>query len=157
MEKNRLRNNIIASGGFVLFSAYMLFFAIAREISVEKMLGSSMATIDSRFFPYLTTALIGVLALAELMSSSIKYLRLRKEETGRDAVAENIPRALVLFVLFLVYAVMFQYWGFIAATVCIPPIVMFIMGSRKWYHYVSFYGVAAVTYFLFVHALNIVL
>lgn len=157
MEKKKLRNNIVASGAFVVFSAYMFLFAIAREISVKKMLGSSMASIDSRFFPYLTTAIIGVLALAELISSARRYLKLNQTKSDGSPESENIPRALVLFGLFVVYAVMFQYGGFIAATVVVPPVVLFVMGSRKWYHYASFYGVAVVTYVLFVHALNITL
>lgn len=157
MEKRKLRNNIIASAMFMAFSAYMIFFAIAREISVKKMLGSSMASIDSRYFPYLTTIVIGVLALVEFVAALTKYLRLGREDAARDDQPTNMTRALLMFGLFVLYTVMFRYWGFIAATVVVPPVVLFIMGSRKWYHYASFYGVAAVTYVLFVHALQVVL
>ncbi len=160
MEKQKLRNNLVASGIFVAFSAFMVFYAISHEISVKSLLGSSMSSIDSRLFPYITSAFIGVLALVEFAVTLGKYLRLGSGGADQTRVAQGsrgILLALGLFGLFAGYAVLFRYFGFIAATSVVPPVVLFVMGSRKWYHYASFYVVAAITYILFVHALNIAL
>ena len=157
MEKKKQQNNLLASGAFIIVSIVMVFYAIPNEIAVNDILGKSTTITNSRFFPYVVSIFIGIIALIEFIAALIKYMSLRKQEGDQDTEKEEagITRALIIFGLIVLYALLFNYFGFIIATIVVPPIVLFVMGSRKWYHYASFYGVAAITYILFKFVLHI--
>ena len=67
----------------------------------------------------------------------------------------NELRALIIFALCVIYAVLFSMIGYIAATLIVPPIMLLVLGNRKWQHYVSVYAVGAAIYVVFVYLLQI--
>ena len=99
--------------------------------------------------------------MVELICSLRKYIALKRQKTERPEVGSSLSkgmiRAILVFVLFILYAVLFKALGFILATVLIPPVALFVNGGRKWQYYAGFYFVAGITYFLFVYALKIAL
>ncbi len=62
-------------------------------------------------------------------------------------MAELIP--LGVFALALVYALLFKYIGFIPATILVPPVLLLLLGCRKWYFYAAVYVFSAVMYAVF--------
>ena len=150
--------NIIAASVLLLFSLIMIVWAIPTQISVNALLGASESAIDSRWFPYVVSGGIGALALAELIISLVKLRRSATENGVEKKSSEDtkgILRALAVFGLFVVYALAFNYIGFIPASIVIPPIVLFIMGGRNWKYYVSYLVMVAIVYVIFVYGLNI--
>ena len=74
-----------------------------------------------------------------------------ESKTTRDRLATFIPY--VIFLLVLLYGILFARFGFIPATIIVPPIVLFVIGCRKWHYYVILYVFAAVLYLLFKYLL----
>lgn len=158
MEKEK--KNICAAAALLVFSL-IIIWAIPGQIEVSRILGTT-SSVNSRWFPYLTAGLIGVISLVELIVSLRRYLQLKREsteapseKTKKTGISKGAFRAAAVFALFVLYAVAFDKFGFVIATLVVPPIALFVNGGRKWTYYVSFYVVAAVTYFLFVYALKI--
>lgn len=157
MEKEK--KNIFGAAGILLFSVIILC-AIPKQIGVSVILGAT-SSVNSRWFPYLTAGLLGVISLVELIVSLRKYCILKRQSAEASAEghgpSKGMIRALLVFALFILYAVLFKTLGFVLATAIVPPIALFVNGGRKWQYYVGFYLVAAITYFLFVYALKIAL
>ena len=55
----------------------------------------------------------------------------------------------IVFALVLLYAVLFMMIGFIPATLVVPPVILFVIGCRKWHYYPIYYVFAALMYLLF--------
>lgn len=157
MEKEK--KNMWAAAAFLLLSIVMMW-AIPRQIQVSSILGTT-SSVDSRWFPSLVSGLIGITALAELIASAGKYVRLKRqggepaEKTGRLNI--GLVKAFAVFALFVLYAVLFKTVGFVISTLIVPPLTLLVCGGKNWRYYVAFYSVAAITYFLFVYVLKIAL
>ena len=152
----KIKKNLYASAALFFFSLLMIFYAIPTQISVKALLGGNSTAVNSRFFPYIVSILIGVLSAVELVSSAIQLSRLAKNNAAaREEGPKGTLIAIVVFVLFVVYLLVFARFGFIISSAIVPPAVLFVLGSRKWQHYVSYYAVMAATYFIFVYALKI--
>lgn len=157
MEKEK--KNLYAAIAFLIVSIVTIC-AIPSQIEVNAILGTT-SSVNSRWFPLLTSGGIGILALMELAAALRKYRKLKRQ--GGDGTAESkrsnrgIVRALAIFALFILYAITFKLFGFIIATLIFPPLALVVNGGKNWKYYVSFYLVAAITYLLFVYALKIVL
>ncbi len=149
------KRNLIASAAFVFFSLFMILYAIPGEIAISASLGGGSASVDSRFFPYLTSAFIGVIAAVEFVFSFRKYCREKKAEQNPSEEKGREKQALLVFLIFVLYAVAFNWIGFIGSSIIFPPIVLFVMGSRRWQDFASYYAVAIITYLLFVYALKV--
>ena len=158
MEKKKQLYNLFASSAFILLCIVLVFIAIPNEIEVSGTLGSSSTVTNSRFFPYVVSIFIGAIALIEFIVALIKYIKLCVKEDKDQAVEKkNVSILRVVFVggLFALYVFLFSKIGFIFATAIVLPVVLFVMGSRKWYHYTILYGVAAITYVLFKFVLHV--
>lgn len=152
----KTKKNLYASVVLLFFSLLMIFYAIPTQISVKALLGGNSNIVNSRFFPYIVSVLIGILSAVELASSAIHLSRLSKHHTaGEKEAPKGTLIAIVVFVLFVVYLLVFAKFGFIISSAIVPPAVLYVLGSRKWQHYVSYYAVMAATYFIFVYALKI--
>lgn len=152
----RMKNSLYASAALLIFSLLMIFYAIPTQISVKALLGGNSTIVNSRFFPYIVSGIVGVLSAVELAASAIQLSRLAKEGKKDEAKApKGTLIAMVVFVLFVVYLLIFARFGFIISSAIVPPAVLFVLGSRKWQHYVSYYVVMAATYVIFVYALKI--
>ena len=153
-----LKANIVFAVLFVALSLFMIFIAIPSQISLSAKWSTVDSGVDSRTFPYIACVIMGSAALVQLISNVRKYIELKKanqEIPGEKIVWANEIRAILVFVLCVAYGILFDTVGYILATLIIPPIVLFVMGSRKWYHYLSVYGVGVIMYVVFIFLLNI--
>jgi len=88
----RTKNSLYASAALLIFSLLMIFYAIPTQISVKALLGGNSTIVNSRFFPYIVSGLVGVLSAVELTASAIRLSRLAKE--GKKDEAKAPPRYL---------------------------------------------------------------
>lgn len=157
MEIKRQRTNIIVSAIIIVIAAITWFFVIPSQIRVNSLWGSSSG-VTGRTFPYFATGLIAMAALGELIQSAMAYTKLKR--SGAKSEKKRIEwtselRAVLIFALCIIYAVLFDRVGYIVSTLIVPPVMLFVMGSRKWYHYASVYAVGAAMYLIFVYLLQI--
>ena len=157
-ELKKARTDAILMLAIVLLSAAMYFYLIPREIPVSAR--SIQDPFTPRTFPALIVMGIGILALIGLVSYSLQYFRLKKAlqdlpangETGRKKSAKEIIAVLMpyfFFALILLYYFLFTHMGYIPATLLVPPVMLLILGCRKWYLYAAVYVFSALMYLLF--------
>ena len=144
---------------FIVLSLVLLLWMIPGQIKVTAMMQSEAFT--PRTWPYLIVfALLGV-SVVGFINNLTQYLRLRKEEgvaekakkTKEEWKKELFPY--LIFALIVVYGVLFNLFGIIAATVIVPPIILWCLRCRKWQMYVVFYVFASVIYLLFTQVLMV--
>ena len=156
--QQNIKANIILASIFLAVSVWMIFFAIPSEIRLSSMWSTVDSGVNSRTFPYFATIIMGTAASIQLIGNIRKLILQKKSEEMLQKgkiVWVNEIRALLVFALCAAYGVIFVTIGYIYATIIIPPIILFILGSRKWYHYVTVYGVGALMYVIFQFLLRV--
>lgn len=156
---NKAKKSILAAAILLVFIIMMLVYAIPTQISTSNILGSA-STMDSRWFPTVVSVLIGLLAAFELVTNIIKLKNEKSSENAdnvESADKKGMIKSLAVFALFVLYLVLFANFGFIISSILVPPVVLFILGGRKWQYYLCYFIVVAITYVIFMYALNIML
>ena len=157
-EQQNIKANIILASIFFIVSLWLIFFAIPSQIRLSSMWSTVDSGVNSRTFPYFASVIIGSAALIQLVNNIRKLIILKRsqeEVIKQKTVWANEIRMLIVFGLCAAYGVLFVTIGYIYATIIIPPIILFVLGSRKWYHYVTVYGVGALMYVIFQFLLRI--
>lgn len=158
MDKKRIKQDLLCAVLFLIFSVYLVLDAIPGQISVGGGLAAAEQWADSRTFPYFAAWVMGAAALGEAILNAHRYWSLSKEEKAEEC--HNIQwrwefRALAVFGLCVAYTVLFDVIGYLPATFLVPPLVLYVMGARKWQHYLSVYAVAIIVYVVFRYVLNV--
>ena len=156
--QQNIKANIIFASIFLLVSLWMLFFAIPSEIRLSSLWSTVDSGVNSRTFPYFATIIMGSAALIQLVNNIRKLIAQKKSEEGvpKDKIVwANEIRALIVFALCAGYGILFITIGYIYATIIVPPIILFVLGSRKWHHYLTVYGVGALMYAIFQFLLRV--
>lgn len=155
MDKRKILQDLVCAGFFLILSMFLIFVAIPSQISVGGGFVAAEAGANSRTFPYFAVGMMGIAAVGELIISIFQYIHVKKEGQRATTEGGNEIRALIIFGLCLIYAWLFHAVGFLISTFLVMPFALFIMGSRKWKHYLSVYMVAIVMYFIFQYVLNV--
>ena len=156
--QQNIKANIILASIFLTVSLWLMFYAIPTQIRLSSMWSTVDSGVNSQTFPYFATTIMGSAALIQLVSNIRKLIlqKKSKEEVPKKKVVwANEIRALIVFALCAAYGVLFITIGYIYATIIIPPIILFVLGSRKWYHYLTVYGIGALMYVIFQFLLRI--
>jgi hypothetical protein len=159
MEKKRICKEIYVGLAIVALSLFIAFILIPNQIAVRSA-SSESSSITTRTFPLLATGLIGFSALIHSISYFFKYLKIREAEKDSEESSTKVNmkgelKALLVFVLFLVYGILFDLFGFVISSLLIPPLVLFSLGSRNKYHYISIYVFSILIFLIFQFLLNI--
>ncbi|MGD1821786.1 MAG: tripartite tricarboxylate transporter TctB family protein [Pleomorphochaeta sp.] len=159
MEKKKICKEIAVGLTIVAISLFVALILIPNQIALSNA-GSESSSLNTRSFPYLATGLIGFSALIHSISYFFKYLKLEKEPKENESIGEKMNmkaelKALLVFVLFLVYGILFDKFGFVISSLIIPPLVLFSLGSRNKYHYISIYTFNILIFLIFQFLLNI--
>lgn len=153
-KPNQIRMDLVASILFLAFAIFMIAYAIPTQINVKGFLQGSSS--ESRLFPYFACYVIGISALIEIIVCIVQLSKCKKEEgTGKRLWPEI--KALIIFALIIVYTLLFSWIGYIPSTLIIAPIALFVMGGRKWQHYLAVESVGVIMYFVFVYVLKVAL
>lgn len=153
----------------VIIVASILTYNIVIPAQIPDTTGgiSSVGAIGSRDFPQLVVGLIGIIAGIELIKNLFKAFKALKkmkaenaETSENDAVKpdkkeiiKKYLKVLIMFILYAVYGFLFVKFGFIIPTIFVIPLILFVVGSRNWKHYVSIYVFAAIIYVIFKYVL----
>ncbi|MBL7007092.1 MAG: tripartite tricarboxylate transporter TctB family protein [Spirochaetia bacterium] len=143
---------------FLLLSLWAIFIAIPSEINLSSTWSTVDSRVNSRTFPYFAAIIMGTAALIQLISVIKKYIALKKTQQGarQDKIIwQKELRAIAVFAVCVVYGILFVNIGYIFATLITTPLVLVILGDRKWQHYLIVYGVGAAMYGIFQFLLKI--
>ena len=152
-----VKRNLIASVAFLAFALFMILFAIPTEINVKSGLLAGESSTESRLFPYFASGIMGIAAIIQIAKNLYSYSVLRKsgvENTEHVDIRKEL-KALAILALCVVYSLLFSAIGYIAASVIVTPIALFVMGGRKWQYYVSVLAVALIMYIIFEYVLYV--
>lgn len=162
MKLKKLRDDIAAFAVVLAIGVYFLAFGIADQVGIPAAAAKSSFT--PRTFPTILFAVITVCAAVGLIKSVVGYIMEKRVEEGppapkwsdgsrKEKIAAFMPWICLL--LCLVYAVIFSELGFVAATLVIPPIILFVLGCRKWQHYLYVYAFCGAMYLIFTLVLKV--
>ena len=158
MDRDNIKANTILAVIFLLLSLWMIFFAIPEEVSTSSSWSIVDSGVNSRTFPYFASIIMGGAALVQLVVTIRKYIILKKQKQKPDDGKiewKKELRAIAVFLACILYGVLFVTIGYIFATIIVPPIILLILGTRKWTHYAVVYGVGTIMYFIFQFLLKI--
>ena len=158
MERDSIKANVILAVMFLLLSLWVIFFAIPAEVSSSATWSIVDSGVNSRTFPYFASIIMGGAALVQLIVTVRKYIIRKKQNQKADGGKiewRKELRAIAVFLACILYGILFVTIGYIFATIIVPPIILIILGDRKWPHYAIVYGVGTVMYFIFQFLLRI--
>lgn len=140
-----------------LIAAAVLFYIYVIPSQIRIVQGAQNEVFSPDTFPRLLTLVFIVCAVLHVLSSIFQLFRtIRKEEQCEKSkisfgwhglYAQLIPY--IIFGIALLYVIGFQHFGFVWATIMIPPVVLLVLRCYKWYFYVITYAFAALMYALF--------
>ena len=164
MEQRKIVKEIIIGLSIVLISLFIIIVLIPQQIKLSTSFGQDIG-VNTRTFPYFTAAIIGIAAGVHLIVSTIKYFQIRKKY--KDSI-EKMPKekqsktniygevlSIFIFILFAAYSFIFSKFGFIIASITIPPLILVALKSKKVLHYISAYGFIALMFVIFQYLLKI--
>jgi len=148
----------------VLMAVALLFYFILIPQQVATGPPAGNINFTSRTFPNMMMGALFVLSLIGFVRSLLQMLKLRKtvppvpaEEKTRKTYREimQILIPYITYALILIYCLLFIRLGFIISTLIMPPIMMFVLGCRKWHYYLIVYAFAGLMYFIFSVVMNV--
>lgn len=155
MKAKKARGDIILYSVLTIVGIIFYFRVIPTQIYISKTASAEAFSPDT--FPNAITILFILASLAGLVLSVFRHKAAIKEEglperspkirTIKDYFGILMP--FIVFAMVLIYAVMFWKIGFIPATVIVPPLILFVIGCRKWTYYPIYYVFVTLMYLLF--------
>lgn len=155
MEAKKARGDIILYSVLAIVSIIFYKWIIPSQIYLSKT--ASAETFSPDTFPNAVSVLFILASLSGLILAIFRYYKAVQTEgkpkrdtvhkTTREIIGSFMP--FIVFALVLLYAVLFMCIGFIPATLIIPPVILFVIGCRKWHYYPIYYVFAALMYLLF--------
>ncbi len=152
VKQSKLKQDMVSSGVMLAFCLWLLLYAIPTQVPISAIQAALPNMLTGRTFPYLAAAMVGLASAILFFSTTVTYIKLRRqEEKVKSAPIQwrKEFRAAGVLALCLVYGVLFVRFGFIPATVFVPPCILLVLGSRNWKHYLSVYIAGAVIFLLF--------
>lgn len=148
--KLKFNRNLV---GALLFFALSLtlFFLMPSQIKVV-----SNDVINSASFPRLIIFIMGACSLYLILLEAIKIIRKQPTEIVELNLAEE-GRTLVVIGLLILFLVLLNFIQFWLSALIFSSLLMFFMGTRKWWKYAIVFTVIISITFLFTEVLNVTL
>lgn len=151
-----IKRDLIVYSVLILAALIVYFFIIPNQIYVSSSAAAEAFSPDT--FPRFAAIIFFIAAVIGLLNSIRLYIAARNLETiqektqpvpstTKERLASLIPY--LVFLLILLYGILFYKFGFILATVTVPPVILLSVGCRKWQYYGIYYAFALVLYLLF--------
>ena len=155
MEAKKARADMILYAVLTLSGIIFYKWIIPTQIYLSKT--ASAETFSPDTFPNTVSILFILASFSGLLLSIFRYHKAVQAEgrpqhdaapkTTREVIGGFMP--FIVFALVLAYAVLFMRIGFIPATLIVPPIILFVIGCRKWHYYLIYYAFSTLMYLLF--------
>lgn len=159
MEAKKARGDIILYAVLTIAGIILHKWIIPTQIYLSKTAQAEAFSPDT--FPNAVAILFIVASFAGLLLAICRYHKAVRAEgkpqkdttprSQREVVGDWMP--MIVFALVLVYAVLFYVIGFIPATLIVPPVILYVIGCRKWHYYPIYYVFAMLMYLLFRYVL----
>jgi cell division protein FtsW (lipid II flippase) len=98
-----------------------------------------------------------------LTNAIIRYVKLRRTDGSQrefhavsdQRVMKTFLKVCLVYLIILLYAILFTEFGYVISTLLIPPVLLFVLGCRKWQYYIYVYAFATIIYMLFIYVLKV--
>lgn len=152
MELKKAYRDLIAMLALLLASVLLQFVLIPAQIPLRGgWAGADSFT--SRTFPSILAGVLAVSSLSGLIGAGRRIFLLRKagqtDTAARAWDLAGLVRPAVMFAVVAVYGYLFTKLGYIPATLLACPVILGILGCRKWQYYLCVYAFAAAVYLVF--------
>ena len=143
---------------------FFLVIAIIVWIIVPFQIQESGRThMGPRFFPKVISIIMASASIGLIINNLLKYLREKKgnkvvNETGEKSEKGTFIkeiRAVLVFLIMLVYAILMPLIGFIVSSLIICGIILLVLGAKKWYYYVIMTVAIFFIYYVFKYQLYV--
>lgn len=159
MEAKKARGDMIVYAVLSVASIIFYKYIIPTQIYMSKTASAEAFSPDT--FPNAVSVMFIIASLCGLILAIFRYrkavqvegkpVREKKVKTRKEIIGDLMPFIVFLFVL--LYAILFMMFGFIPATIIVPPMILFVIGCRKWHYYPIYYAFAGSMYLLFRYVL----
>lgn len=157
MECRKAKKDFIYGLVFCIFSLFMIIYAIPAEIKITSLFGAVDTGVDARTIPYMFSYVILILSVVEMITGARNYIKSDKSTGHFQIQITDEIRALLVFALFVAYALLLNVIGFLASSILIPCAILAVLGDKQWKHYVAVTCVALALYAVSKFGLNIYL
>lgn len=148
--KIKFNRNLIGALLFLTLSV-VLFLLMPSQIKVV-----SSDVINSASFPRLIVFIMGACSLYLVLAEIIKIIRKQPVEMYElDLHSEG--RSLVVIALLVLFLVLLNFIQFWLSALIFSSLLMFFMGTRKWWKYAIVFSVIITVTLLFTKVLNVTL
>lgn len=153
MELKKARKDFFTMLILLAASILLQFVLIPAQIPLRGGWSGADA-FTSRTFPSILAGVLSLFSLVGLVGAGRRLFLLRKEQAGRAEPASRVElklfiRPLVMFAAAAVYGWLFTQLGYVISTLIACPVILGILGCRKWQYYLCVYAFAAVVYVVF--------
>lgn len=156
MELKKIKRDMISMSLLMVISVLFYFKWIPEQIRVSSLWSGSTG-FSSRTFPNALMIALFVVSAIGLIHSILQYRSIARGKQNNEEAGENPPHSewkkiltpMLVFVLILLYCILFREFGFIVATILVPPILLFVLNCKNWKYYLIVYVFAAILYIMF--------
>ena len=106
-----------------------------------------------RILAFLLTAVMALSLAAWLKARREEGPAEREKKTREQWADALLPYG--IFALIVVYGLLFKTFGIVAASLIVPPVILFLLRCRKWYMYLILYAFFGLMYALFTMVLHV--
>lgn len=163
-ELKKARTELMVMVFCSLFCVSLFVYIIPTYIFIPPV--SRHEAFNPRTFPYLLATVIGICSFIGLAKSTKTFLLVKNDIKNINTFDENIEEhaehtgitkyiPMITYGLIVVYGFLISRIGFIIPSLIIPPLILFIIGSRKWVHYLSYLLFSASMWVIFRAVLNV--
>lgn len=149
----------------LLLVAGLLFYFvfIPGQIRLSSAWGAHV-NFTSRSFPNMLVIALALVSAVGLARAVAGYVRARKalaaagradENPESRATALQLAIPYVTYAIIVIYGLLFRHIGYVYATLLVPPVLMAVLGCRKWTLYLAAYAFGAVLYLVFKVFMNV--
>jgi hypothetical protein len=156
MEVKKVKYDIIVMMILMIVCVLFYFIFIPGQIRLSGAWNGN-TSFSSRTFPYISVITIFIVSSISLIKS-IVTIKKHKSEISLEAKAKytfnkktiyHFFMPFIVYLIILAYGILFMKIGYIFATLIVPPILLFVLGCKRWQIYSYVYGFAAIMYLIF--------
>lgn len=162
-ELKKARENVLVMMFMAIVCSLLYLWVIPTFVPVPRAAEGESFTPQT--LPYLLTTVMTICTVWGLISYGREYLKIKKETENQkqpdqtkeksrfEKINEWIPY--VVFLTVVGYGILINACGFILSTIVLIPVVLLIIGCKKWNYYVIAYLFAALVWVVFRFVLKI--
>ena len=159
MKQKKALTDMLLMLFFMVFAAVAIWYVIPSQIKVTAVMEKEV--MSPRTVPYLAAGGVLLVSAIGFVSNLAAWLKARREEGPMERerkTREQWADALLpygIFALIVVYGLLFKTFGIVAASLIVPPVILFLLRCRKWYMYLILYAFFGLMYALFTLVLHV--